>query len=107
MDRENVKEHFGHFQQPRILRVLVDNGQTYRAKLKKRAETMGIMTKDEKDLRFALAHWRLIEMEVSNEAHEEVIRLVDCKSQVAWLEGLLAAAVAHKEIETDVETRQV
>lgn len=68
---------------------------------------MGITTKDEEDLRFALAHWRLIEMELSREAHEEIICLVDCKAQVAWLEGLLTAAVAHKETETNVETRQV
>ena len=50
MQRENVREHFSHYQAPRVLRVLVNDGQYYRTKLRSRAESIGIMSKDETDL---------------------------------------------------------
>lgn len=97
MQRENVKENFSHYQVPRVLRVLVEDGKDYRTKLRHRAESIGIMGKDEADLQFVLEHWQLITMAMKDEPHEEVIRLIDCENQVAWLESMLVVALADKE----------
>ena len=98
MARENVKEHFSHFLNPRVIRVLVQDGECYIKELEERARRMGIMARDEEDLCFTLDRWRLVAMDLTNEPHEDVMKLDDCKKKIAWLEATLAVAVADKEV---------
>ena len=97
MGRANVEEHFSHYEKPRVLRVLLQDGEFYRIKLKERAQTMGIMAKDEADIRFTLEHWQLIVMDLTHEPHDDVIRLAKCVENVAWLESMLAVVVVDEE----------
>ena len=98
MGRENVKEHYSHYQKPKILRVLVNAGNHYRMALRERADTFGIMAKDEIDLRFTLDHWDLILGELTMEPQEEVMPLDFCKQTIVWLENTLAVAVGDGEL---------
>lgn len=100
MGRENVKEHFSHYERPRILRVLVKDGHAYRLMLKERAESRGIFAREEEDVQFVLSHWQLILAESRFEPHEEVVHLEDCEKNIAWLETLLAVARKDKEVNT-------
>ena len=95
MARENVKEHFSHYEKPKILRVLVVAGNHYRAVLREKMGMFGIMAKDEVDIRFTLDHWELILGELTLEPQEEVMRLEFCKQTITWLESLLAVALAY------------
>ena len=97
MGRDNIKENYNHYEKPKVLRVLINSGNHYRVSLKERALTVGIMAKDEVDLRFTLEHWHLILMELSHEPHEEIMALQFCKKAIAWLESTPTVAVADRE----------
>ncbi|KAG7004532.1 hypothetical protein G7Y79_00024g054820 [Physcia stellaris] len=94
MDRENVKEHFSHYQKPRILHALVATTQLYSVKLRRRADALGIVAGDMEDIHFALEHWRLIRMEIGDEPHEEVLKEKECNDIIRWLDSALAVAEA-------------
>ena len=76
---------------------MVDGAKAYRAQLGLRAQSLGIMARDEADLRFALEHWKLIVLDLKSEPHEEILKMKDCEDNVAWFEATLAVALADKE----------
>ena len=91
--RDNVREHFEHWQKPAVLRILLHDGKIHRTALVHRLQTVGIGQRDKRDIEWVIEHWEIVKTFVEiAQPPEELITVEQCEKHLAWLESALRVA---------------
>ena len=86
MKRENVREHFSHWEKPSILRIMCHDGDIHREKLRERMQTVGFRKSDVQDIRWVIEHWKIIRLAIELEPHDDLITISQCDKNLLWME---------------------